>query len=407
MRILYLSQYYSPEFGAAAARARSMSRWLARFGHEVTVVTALPNYLLETIPEPYRGKRWMQEEMDGVQVYRAWLYTSSKRDNWRRMANYLSFMLSSWWHGRGLPGPFDVVIASSPPLFLGLTGVALARRFRVPLVFDVRDMWPEIAVKQGIIKSGSLMERTWRAMADFTYDRSAAIVPVTTGIKQDMIARGLSPEKISLVHNGVDLEQIQENAHDLRNELGLGEKFVALFAGLIGVMQEVSVIVNAALLLKDHPNIQFLIVGDGVERDKIAKRLQTLQLKSVTLLPRQPRERMPHFLNTADVCLATLSNAGASDAVPLKMLEGWAYRKPVIITSSGVGAQLTTTWEAGLATPPGDARALANAILTLEADRALLKRMGENGRRCIEEKLNREALARAMEQVLTGVTKQK
>ncbi len=407
MRILYLSHYFPPEFGAAAARAHGMSRWLARFGHDVTVITAFPNYLLARVPEAYRGRRWVREEMDGVTVYRSWLYTSSKRSNWRRMANYLSFAASVWWHGRKLDVPFDVVIASSPPLFLGPIGVALARYFHAPLVFDVRDMWPEIAVKLGVFREGSLMERGWRMVADYTYHRAAAILPVTQRMQEDMIALGLPEQKLHLIRNGIDLDMVREDARDMRDELGLRGAFVVLFSGLIGVMQGVEIIIETAYLLQEHGDIRFLIVGDGVRKEAVAKRMRELDLTNVQMLSKQPLDQLPRLLVTADVCLATLANRQVTGVAPYKMLEAWAYRRPVIITDAGgEGGALAESCQAGLVTPAGDARALAKAILTLKRDQDLAKRLGGNGRRCIEKQLNRAKQARALEQVLLQVTHQ-
>jgi len=399
MRILYISQYFPPEFGAAAARAHSMSRWLTCFGHDVTVITAVPNYLMEHIPESHKGKRWGHEKLDGTTVYRAWLYTSKKRNNWRRMANYLSFMASSWWHGRKLTGPYDIVIASSPPLFVGLTGVALARHFHAPLVFDVRDMWPDTAVKFGAFKEGSLIERMWRAIANFIYEHATAILPVTNNMYQAMIDRGISPEKLHLIPNGVDLDRVQSHASDLRDELNLKEKFVVLYAGLIGVMQGVNIIITAASLLQHRPDIHFLIVGDGVQRDEVATRLQTQKLRSVTLMPRQPREKIPRFLNTADLCLATLANEGVKDAVPLKMLEAWAYHRPVITMEGSEAGKLVNQCQGGMTVPFGDPQALADAILTLATERDKIERLGAGGRKCVEQVFDRRIQARRMEQL--------
>ena len=404
MRILYLSQYFPPEFGAAAARAHSMTRWLARVGHEVTVVTAIPNYLLDAVPESYRGRQQEYEDIDGVKVYRAWLYTSPKRDNWRRMVNYLTFMLSAWRRGRQLSGSFDVAIVSSPPLFLGLTGVALARRLHIPLVFDVRDMWPEVGVRLGALRPGSLMLRGWDAMADFIYKHATAIVPVTQGMYDDMLLRGLPHEKLHLIPNGVDLDFVRENALDLRRDLGLGNKFVALYAGLLGATHGPEIMADAADILRKQHDIHFLIVGDGLKKPSLVKKVNDMALDNVTMLPMKPAEQVPRFLQTADVCLATLASSGVKGVIHYKMLEAWAYRRPVIITDRDEGGQLAVSCKAGLATPPGDAQALAEAILALKQDRALAQQMGENGRRCIEEKLNREKLALKMERVLREVT---
>jgi glycosyltransferase involved in cell wall biosynthesis len=370
----------------------------------VTVITALPNYLMEAVPEPYRGKRRVEETIDGVQVLRTWLYTSPRRNNWRRMANYFSFMASSWWYGRKLSGPFDVVITSSPPLFLGLTGVALARRFHAPLVFDVRDLWPEAGVRLGAFRPGSPTLWVWEKVADYIYERSSAIVAVTQGMHEDMLRRGLPAEKLHLIPNGVDLAFVQEDAPDLRKELGLEDKFVVLYAGLLGAIHGPEIIAEAAHMLRERRDIHFLIVGDGVRREAVATRVNERALDNVTMLPMQSPDRVPRFLATADVCLATLANSDVKGVVPFKMLEAWAYRRPVIVTDEDEGGELARSCQAGQVTPPGDARALADAILTLEENRSLAQQMGANGRRCIEEALNRETLARKMADALRAIS---
>jgi glycosyltransferase involved in cell wall biosynthesis len=225
-------------------------------------------------------------------------------------------------------------------------------------------------------------------------------------MRKEMISRGLPAEKLHLIPNGVDLELIQTDAPDMRQELHLDGKFVVLFAGLIGVMQGVEVIVDAARLLQEREDVQFLIVGDGIEKTKLMKRVHELGLKNLTFFPKQSQDNLPRFINTANICLATLANREVKGVVPYKMLEAWAYRRPVVLTDDDEAADLIRTCQGGIATPPGDARALADAILQLEADRARARQMGENGRRCIEEKLNREQLARKMESVLLAVTRQ-
>jgi len=402
MRILYLTHYFPPEIGAASSRAYSMVRWLARFGHEVSVLTGFPSYLMEDMPESYRGRRWMQEDMDGMVVYRAWRYTSSSRSNWRRMANYLSFVASAWWYGRRLSGPFDVIVVSSPPLFLGLAGVALSRYWHVPMVLEVRDIWPETAVDVGVFKAGSLMERIWSHLADFIYHRAAGVVAVTRDIHARLQARGVPAELVHFVPNGVDLELVDRSAPSARKRLGLEDKFVALFAGLIGVMQNVVSVVEAAALLQENEQIHFLIVGGGARREEVAQRIADLKLSNVTLLPPQPREEMPGILNMADVCLATLAK-DVRGAVPYKLLEAWAYEKPIVAAVGDEGGSLVEECQGGISVPGDDPQALAAAILQIFTDRKSGRVWGRNGRRCIEERLNREVLTRKMESVLLAV----
>jgi glycosyltransferase involved in cell wall biosynthesis len=406
MRILYLTHYFPPEFGAAAARAESMARLLAQFGHTVTVVTSFPNYLMADVPPVYRGKRWVEEKMGEVFVYRSWVYVPRKKSNWGRLGNYVSFATSSWYYARRLTGPFDVILASSPPLFVGLTGIMLARRFQIPLVFEARDLWPQTAIKSGAMKASSPTARTLNLLANTIYRHARMVVPVTAMMEREMLELGLPPEKLALIPNGVDLAGLVENPPDLREELGLQNKFVVVYAGLLGVMQGVEILIDVARELVDS-DIHFLIVGDGVRRPLIERLLSESRLQNVTLIPPQPREEIPRYLQTADVCLALLANDGLMDAVPTKMLEAWAYRRPVIITSTGDGAAVLQRCGGGLAVPPGDPKALAEAILYLKAHPDERQGMGENGRRCIEEELNREKLARKMEHVLRSVVEGK
>jgi glycosyltransferase involved in cell wall biosynthesis len=311
--------------------------------------------------------------------------------------------MTSGWYGRTLPGEFDAIVVSSPPLFLGLTGVVLARRFEARLVFEVRDLWPETAVDVGVFRSGSMMEKSWSQMAEFIYRRTDAVIAVTQDIHVRLLARGLPESKVHFVPNGVDLELVHLDAPDRRAALGLEDKFVALFAGLIGVMQNVESIVEAAALLSQYQHIHFLIVGDGAMRTQVERRIAELELENITLLPPQPREMMPSFLNTADVCLATLAK-DVRGAVPYKLLEAWAYQKPIIAAIGDEGAQLVSACQGGLTAPGDDPKALARAVLELSRDMEAGRRFGQNGRRCIESRLNREKLAKAMESVLKEIT---
>lgn len=403
MRILYISHYFPPEFGAGAARAHGMTRWLTRFGHDVTIVTPYPNYLTNASSHVHERRKQKKENIDGVDVHRTWVYSPPQQNNWRRIINYASFTASSWLYGRKLPGPFDVVIASSPPLFLGIAGVALSRRFQAPLVFDVRDMWPEIAVILGVFRHGSLMERSWSQLATFIYSRASAIIPVTLGMKQDMLARGLPPEKLHLIFNGVDLELIQPDAPDLRESLNLKDKFVVLFAGLIGVMQGVEALVDAAALLKNHPEIAFLIVGDGARKELVAKKIESLCLQNIQLLPAQPPQKIPRFLNTADICLAPLANEKVTGVIPYKMLEAWAYQRPVITTDYSEAGDLVKQCQGGITASFSDPQAIADAILSLAAKRDEIKHLGLGGRKCVERLFNRRTQARKMEEILQMV----
>ena len=403
MRILVLAHYYPPEMGGAAARLHGLSRWLATYGHEVTVITGFPNYPSGVVPAAYRGMLRKREELDGVDLLRTWVYASSHKGNWRRLANYFSFVFSSIIAGLTAGRKYDVVLASSPPLFIGIAGWVLSRLRRIPLVFDVRDIWPDVAVDAGEFAPDAPITRLGNWLADFIYRRADAIVPVTEFKRQKIARHGVPASKLAVVTNGADLDLVPEATSNLREELGLQGKFVVLYAGLIGIAQGVEIATEAAQLLLENDHVRFLIVGDGVRRAELESQVRAFHLTNVTMLPRQPREAMPALLATADVCLVSLASDGITDAVPSKLLEAWAYHKPVILAAAGESSQIVGQSGGGLAIRPKDSQALADALVALCADPAQVSRYAAAGRQYVERYYDRRALARQMEAVLQRV----
>lgn len=403
MRILFLAHYYPPEMGGAAARLHGLARWLVAFGHAVTVITGFPNYPSGVIPKSYRGKLHVRESLDGVELARTWVYASSHKSSLRRLANYLSFVLTALLTGLALNRHFDVVVASSPPLFIGLSGWLLAQLKGIPFVFDIRDLWPNVAVDAGEFAPDAAMIRWGYRLARFLYRRADHIVSVTENKRLKLLDAGVPAAKLSVVSNGVDLDLIPSALSDGCAVHGLQTKFVILYAGLIGIAQGLDVAVEAAQLLIEHHDIHFLIVGDGVQRDTLVDQVARHGLTNVTMLPRQPRERIPELMALADVCLVPLSNAGITDAVPSKLLEAWAFGKPVILAATGEAAVLVQQSGGGVVISPRDAAALAQAVLQLRSAPDRLARLGEAGQRYVAKHLARPALARKMETVLSEV----
>jgi glycosyltransferase involved in cell wall biosynthesis len=404
MNIVLLAHYYPPEMGGAAARLHGLSRWLVRYGHHVTVITGFPNYPSGVIPLAYRGKLRMREEIDGVDVIRTWLYASSHKGSVRRLANYFSFVASSTLSGLSIGGNYDVVLASSPPPFVGLVGVILARLHRIPLVLDIRDIWPDVAIESKVFASDAFMARAGRWLARFLYRQADHVTPVTENKRKKLINKGVPSEKLTVVANGVDLDKVTlMEKNKIRKTLGLDGEFVVLYAGLIGHAQGVGIAVGAAEQLSKHQDVHFLIVGDGVRREALLQRVAERDLDNVTMLPRQPREKIPAFLAAADACLVPLANAEIKTAVPSKLLETWAYRRPVILSAAGEPAELVRLSGGGVVIPPGDPSQLAETVLELKDDQERLDAYAERGHAYVRQHFDRRALARQMENVLQRV----
>lgn len=407
MKILVLAHYYPPEMGGAAARLHGLSRWMAAQGNDVTVITSFPNYPSGQIPPRYKDKFKVREQMDGVDLVLTWIYASSHRSNLRRLANYFSFVFSSMIVGLFLRGNYDVILASSPPLFLGISGWVISRFRRIPFVFDIRDLWPDVAIEAGEFAPNSLMTRTWYALANFLYRRATHITPVTDNKRKKLVAAGVPSTKMTVVTNGVDLDLVPSPLPpDKRKELGLENKLVVLYAGLMGRAQGVGIAIHAAKQLRDQPNIHFLLVGDGVERELLLAKVAEFDLKNVTMLPRQPREEIPRFMATADICLVPLVSSDLVDAVPSKLLEGWAFGKLVILAAGGEAAAIVRQSNGGLVVSPEDPDQLTTAVSQLDQDREQLAACGANGYAYVCEHYDRKVLAQQMAAVLQNVCAQ-
>ena len=404
-RIVFLAHFYPPEMGGAAARLHGLARWLAEYGHDVTVITGFPNYPSGVIPDKYRGAFLRREEMDGVRVIRTLVYASPRRGSIRRLANYFSFVFTSLFVGLFLRRRPDVVVASCPPLFIGISGWLIALVRRSKFVFDLRDLWPDVAVEAGEFKRDSLITRLGFWLAKFLYNRAHHITPVTENKTQRLVEKGISEKKITVVANGVDLDLIPtlDQRESLRTELGLDGKFVVAYAGLIGIAQKVEMIIGTAQKVRDQSDIHFLIVGDGVRRNKLEELVREHQLDNVTLLPRQPKERISHLLSAADVAFVPLASSGLQDAIPSKLLEAWAHRRPVILVAGGEAAEIATSCEGAIVVAPEDPASITNAVTRFRDDPLMRDRYAENGYDYVAANLTRAQLARQMESVLLGI----
>lgn len=385
---------------APAARVGELSRHWVRMGHPVTVLTGFPNHPTGIVPPEYRRqlRRFvMRESVDGVNVVRTWLIPFPNRRAFKRMLNYASFFLSSACTGLFLSRP-DIVIATSPQLLVGLSGWWLARWKRAPLVFEVRDLWPESLAAVGMGEAHSLFHGLLARVAGFLYRHSDHIVVVTPAFKDHLIKRWKVPaDKISTVENGVetDLFKPQSSAKDLRERLGMRDKFIVSYVGTMGMAHGLETIVEAgALLQHSAPQVRFLLIGEGAEKDQIAALVRSRGLSNVTLLGQQPRESIPEFLSASDLCLVVLKKSELfKTVIPTKLLECMSCARPVLLAVDGQARQILEEASAGVFVEPESPSALSAAILALLGDAAKCTAFGANGRTYILRHLSRPQTA--------------
>jgi glycosyltransferase involved in cell wall biosynthesis len=395
MNILYLSQYYPPEVCAPAARVEGFARAWVQAGAKVGVVTGFPNHPEGVLHEPYRKlwrKGFHREEKDGVEVYRMWLYPSANRNLWGRGANFASFAISATAAGTCVAPQKGVIIATSPQILVGAAGWAVGTARGLPWVFEVRDLWPESLAGVGQTSENSCLYRGVGRLAQFLYRRATYIVVDGQWKRRHLESQGVDEKRIAVIPSGVEadfcLDPESNSAlrarHMWRTILGLRGEMVVLYAGTLGMAHGLGTLLRAAERLRHRPDIVFVIVGAGAEREILCRRVAESRLANVRILEKQPRETIPAILAAADVCVIPLRDQKVFEtAIPSKMIEAMAAGKAVILGVRGEAKEILLGAEAGLAIPPEDPEAIARAILWLQNEPGMRQVLGQNGRRAV------------------------
>ena len=398
--------------GAPAARAAELAHHWAEAGHAVSVLTGFPNHPTGVVPPEWRGRlRHMiyQETVGRVKVFRTWLWPLPNRKAHERMRNYVSFCISAGLRGLALSRP-DVVIATSPQLLVALAGWWIAFARQLPFVFEVRDLWPESLAAVGAGGEDSLLYHALGAVAKFLYQRADSIVVVTPAFKDHLIQRCRVPaEKIAIVENGVEttLFSPQSPASDqaVRQQLNAKGKFLVCYVGTMGMAHGLETLLDAAIQLQhENPDVLFLLVGEGAEKERIKALAGSRGLTNVRFLDQQPRERIPAFISASDACLVLLKKTDVfKTVIPTKMLEFMSCSRPVILGVDGQARQIVEEAAAGLVIEPENAQVLVQAINQFAANSELGVLLGRKGREHILRHFSRDQTAEKYIQVLEKV----
>ena len=411
MKILYVSQYFPPEMGAPSARAAELAHHWARTGHHVSVLTGFPNHPTGIVPPEWRSRlRHLayREKVGDIDIFRTWLWPLPNRKAHERVRNYASFCISAALRGLGVPRP-DVIIATSPQLLVGLSGLFLSFTRKIPFVFEVRDLWPESLIAVGIGSEDSFLHQALARIARLLYERSDRVVVVSPAFRDRLIEHwGVPPEKIAVVENGVETEIFSPANcdHNLRKELGTEGKFVASYIGTIGNAHGLQTLLDAAQSLQHNPNFLFLLIGEGAEKERIKAAIHSRQLTNVRILDQQPREKIPAFILASDVCLVLLKKTDVfKTVIPSKMLEFMSCARPVILGVDGQARQILEESGGGMPIEPENSAALVDALNYLAENPDDGTRFGKKGREYILQKFSRARTAEKYIDVLKEVVR--
>lgn len=406
LRIIYFSHYFYPEVNAPASRLYEHARRWVRQGHQVTVVCPVPSAPHGWPYEGYENGVWQEENLEGIRVIRVWTFIAANRRRIRRCMNYVSFMLTSLLALVFLRR-HDVIVTTSPQFFCGLIG-AFAKFFRRErFVLEVRDIWPESIEAVGAGKKKFLIQTVGR-LAKWMYSRADHIITVGDGYRDKLLEVSTVPrEKVSVVYNGVDFERFEPEKLDYPEEfrtLGLEDKFVVSYVGTLGMAHGLAVVLKAAELTQDRPEIAWLIVGDGAERARLQSEAGRIGLNNLHFTGLLPKERVPEVLAASGAGLVHLRKIELFKTVmPSKLFESMALGRPVILGVRGAAEKMLRRAEGGVAIEPENPFELADAAMRLSRDPDQCRAFGEAGRRFVHRNFDRNDLAALFLDVLRRV----
>jgi glycosyltransferase involved in cell wall biosynthesis len=389
MRVALISQFFPPEPLAAANRIAAMAKAFAEAGDEVRVYTAMPSFPDGVVPAEYRGRAHaIERTADGVTVERVWTYASAATPG-NRVLNWLSVAAGIARRIVAVRERFDVVVVSSPPVTLALPAFAAVAAHRAPLVVDVRDVWPEIAVKIGAWRADSAPARAVGAVADALYRRAALVSSVTQPQCDEIVARGVDPAKVMLASNGFDPVQ-PAAVPPVAPAVGVRD---VVYVGNMGRSMGLEVVLDAAALLREDRSIRFVMIGGGTAAAGLRARADAEGLANVVFTGPLPRPEAQRALQDAAATVVPLL-ASITDTLPTKLFDAMVAGTPIVLSAGGEARRVVERADAGLVVPPEDGAALAEGIRRLLADEGLRARFRANGPPFVRANYERAAVMR-------------
>ena len=389
IHLLLIHQVFMSHADTGGTRHIELGSRFRREGNQVTIVASDTVYHTGKLAVEKRSLV-TESEIDGIRVLRCLTYNGLHKNFKTRILAYFSFMFTSIVAALKAKD-VDVVMGTTPPLFQCISAWLVAAIRRKPFLLEVRDLWPEFAIDAGVIKNPVLIWLS-RLLERFLYNRADHILVNSPAYRDYMIDLGYQPETVSLIANGVDPAMFDPAARGekIRDEYNIGDRFLVLYAGAIGMMNNLETMIGAAELLRDDPRFVFMIVGDGKDRKKILELAASKNLENVIMAPPQPKSAMKDYLAAADACVAGLRNLKTmTTTYPNKVFDYMAAGRPTVLAIDGVIRKVVEDAKGGIFCQPGDSRAMADAICALGDNTVRAREMGVNARRFVAANFNR------------------
>jgi colanic acid biosynthesis glycosyl transferase WcaI len=408
MRVLIVTQYYWPEDFAAGVYIPELAERLVTFGHDVKVITGPPSYPTGRIAPGY-NRLFKVEQRRGVRVLRVWFPPSARSAGAiRRGATAIAFAVGALPASVAIRERPDVILGFSPPVFMGGAAAILARRWNVPWLLNVKDLFTESILASGLLARGSMAARRLERLERAIYRDAARVVVNARGFADALQQMGVGHDRLTLIPDWADGDFIRPMARQnaIRREWNLGDDLVILYSGSLGYSSDLETAIEAARLLADLPRIRLVIVGEGVKKAALEARAASAGLRNVVFKPLQPRARVPEVLAAADLSLVTLSEAGGRVSTQGKLYSLLAAGRPVVAIAPRENDARRIVHDAGCGwgVDPGDARGVAQVVRAAAAAPDALVPMGDAARACFDRSYSLDICARQFEDELLSLS---
>jgi len=399
MRILFFTDNFPPESNAPAIRTFEHACEWVRAGHEVTVITCVPNFPTGKIFPGFSNRPHQTEEQAGIKVVRVWSYVAANEGSVQRVLDYASYMLSAIAAALFMPRP-DVVIGTSPQLFAAIGAWLTAKLKRVPFVFELRDLWPESILAVGAMRNGFWLTRLERFVS-YLYRQADLMVPVTQAFATVLRKEGVDDERIVVITNGIEPgnHTLTRTREEVRAQWGIPDgAFVGGFIGTLGMAHGVATILESAELTRDDASLHYVIMGNGAERDQIRQLAAAKRLQNVSIIDGQPRQEALNVLGAVDASLVLLRDTPLfRTVIPSKIFEAMEFGKPIILGVRGESKDIVVDQSrSGVAITPESAAELCAQMQRLRDDSELCTQLAQNGKAAVASTFRRTQLARRL-----------
>ena len=408
MKLLLIHQPFATPKDGGGTRHFEFGARFVQDGNEFEVITSDRSYLTGHKRDPEIFRKYSADHQ-GLCIVPAFTYRSLHWGKLGRVVSLLSFMISSFLKAIFAKN-VDVVMGTSPPIFQAVSAWLVSVIRRRPFILEVRDLWPAFLVEMGVLKN-RLLIKVFKWLELFLYNRACHIIVNSPAYEDYLIDQGMARQKITVVPNGVDPSMFNPDGDgaQFRDKHQLGDCFVLTYAGAIGKANDIDTLLEAArILIKDHEDIRILLIGSGMERNRLESVASQYNISNVQFLGSIPKPELAMALAASDACVATLKNIKMfSTTYPNKVFDYMAAGRPTILAIDGVIREVIERANGGIFVTPGTPGQLAAAILELYHDRDQCSAMGRNAREYVVKRFNRDDQAQSFKELVFRLAHQK